>query len=93
MVTEQAGVQIGERRGREVSGHGLDSVDGIGGHGPRGVGELSVLPGEVGERPPDLYPSFVAEAVWVEGLERREQPVPVGDWKTADVVDEVLPAT
>ena len=93
MVTEQVGVQIDERRGREVSGHGLDSVDGIARHGPRGVGELSVLPGEVDERPPDLHPSLVAKAVWVEGLQLSEQPVPVGDRKAADVADEVAPAT
>ena len=72
-----------------MSGHGLDSVDGIARHGPRGVGELSVLPGKVDERPPDLHPSLVTKAVRVEGLQLSEQTVPVGDREAADVVDQI----
>ena len=92
VVTEQVGVQVDGGRGCEVSGHGLDPVDDIAGHGPVGVGELPVLRGEVDERPPDLLSALVAEAVWVEGLEGGEQPVAVGDRKAVDVADEIEPA-
>ena len=51
-----------------------------------------MLPGEVGERPPDFHPSLVAESGRVECLEGREQTVPVGDRQAVDVVGQVVPA-
>jgi len=93
VVTEQIGVQVDERYGREVGSQGLESVDGITGHGPRSVRELPMLRDEFDECPPDLQPPLFAEAVRVDGLELREQPVPVGARKAVDVVGEVVPAT